>query len=98
ILAGSQGSEMGEASQSHQQFKDSAMASRGEIARLEEERVTLLRRLERTDGLLGRVGFGPDPADLRAAIGKVEARLRQGRLQLEGNGPQRSGEDTSELP
>src|ERR1019366_9061503 len=59
VLAGNQGGELGEASHSHQKFKDAAMARRDEIARLEEERSTLLRRLERTDGLMGRVGFGP---------------------------------------
>lgn len=87
ILAGSQGGELGEAAQSHQQYMDAAMASRGEIARLEEERSTLLRRLERTDGLMGRVGFGPDPANLRAAISDVELRLRNARLKLEGIAP-----------
>ncbi len=38
VLAGDQGGELGEAAQSHQQYVDAAMASRGEIARLEEER------------------------------------------------------------
>ena len=87
ILAGSQGGELGEAAQSHQQILDAAMATRGEIARLEEERATLLRRLERSDGLMGRVGLGPDPAQLRGQISDVEQRLRHARIKLEGIAP-----------
>jgi class 3 adenylate cyclase len=87
ILAGTQGGELGEAAHSHQQILDAAMSSKAEIARLEEERSSLLRRLERTDGLMGRVGFGPDPAQVRGQIGDVEQRLRHARLKLEGIAP-----------
>ena len=59
------------------------MACRAEIARLEEERDTLARKLDRSDSLMGRVGFGSDPATLRAAISDVEKRLRHARHKLE---------------
>src|SRR5260370_30233665 len=63
------------------------MASRAEIARLEEEHATLARRLQRTEGVMARVGLGSDPASLRAAITDVEKRLRQLRHKLEATSP-----------
>ncbi len=87
VLAGSQGNELSEGWRAHQELVDTAMASRGEIARLEEEHVTLARKLERTDGLMGRVGFAANPANLRAAMTDVEKRLRHARIKLEEIGP-----------
>jgi len=58
VLAGDRGTALSEAWRAHQELVDSTMASRAEIARLEEEHSTLARRLERTDGLMARVGFG----------------------------------------
>ena len=86
VLAGNQG-ELSEASQAHQKLVDAAMASRAEIARLEEEHNTLARRLQRNGSLMGRVGLGSDPANLRAAITDVEKRLRQARFNVEDAGP-----------
>jgi len=62
ILAGSQGGELSEAWQEHQKLVDATMASQGEIARLEDEHLTLTRRLERAGSLMGRIGLGSDPA------------------------------------
>jgi hypothetical protein len=88
VLAGNQGSDLSESWQAHQKLLDSAMASQGEIARLQEEHDALARRLERSGSLIGRVGFGSDPANLRAAMTDVEKRLRHLRQKLEGLGPQ----------
>jgi len=87
VLAGSQGNELSEGWRAHQELVDAAMSTRGEIARLEEEHGTLGRKLERTDGLMGRVGLGADPANLRAAITDVEKRLRHARSKLEEISP-----------
>jgi hypothetical protein len=87
VLAGNQGSELSEALRAHQDLVDNTLATRAEIARLEEEHATLGRRMERTDGLMARVGFGSDPASLRAAITDVEKRLRHVRHKLETLGP-----------
>src|ERR1035437_2222092 len=87
VLAGNQGGELNEVWQAHQKLVDAAMASQGEIAHLEEEHGTLARRLERSGRLIGRVGFGSDPASLRAAITDVEKRLRHTRRKLEDLGP-----------
>ncbi|HVA93863.1 MAG TPA: hypothetical protein VNI36_03080 [Candidatus Dormibacteraeota bacterium] len=87
VLAGSQGSDISGAGRAHQALMDAAMAGRAEITRLEEEHTTLARKLDRSDGLMGRVGFGADPAELRAAISGVEKRLRSERQKLEDIGP-----------
>jgi len=87
VLAGDQGGELSEAWQAHQDLVDATMASRAEIARLEEEHATLARRLQRTEGLMARVGLGSDPASLRAAITDVEKRLRHLRHKLEATSP-----------
>jgi hypothetical protein len=87
VLAGNQGGELSEAWQAHQKLVDGAMANRAEIARLEEEHNALARRLERAGGLMGRVGIGSDPANLRAAMTDVEKRLRHARSKLEAAGP-----------
>jgi hypothetical protein len=87
VLAGDQGGELSEAWRAHQELVDYTMTSRAEIARLDEEHAALARRLERTDGLMARVGLGSDPANLRAAISDVEKRLRHLRHKLESTGP-----------
>jgi hypothetical protein len=87
ILAGDPGNDLNESWRDHQKLVDSAVAYRAEIARLEEERDTLARKLDRSDSLMGRVGFGPDPATLRASISGVEKRLRHARRKLEETNP-----------
>jgi hypothetical protein len=87
ILAGDQGDDLNESWRGHQKLVDGAVAFRAEIARLEEERDTLARKLERSSSLIGRVGFGSDPATLRASISDVEKRLRHARRKLEESNP-----------
>ncbi len=88
ILSGSQGGELGEASQARQKLVNAAVVTREEVARLEEEHAALARRLERSGSIIGRVGLGSDPANLRAAITDVEKRLRLLRQKLADLGPQ----------
>jgi class 3 adenylate cyclase len=83
VLAGNQGGELSESWQAHQKLVDAATASRAEIARLEEEHGGLARRLDRAGSLIGRVGFGSDPASLRTAMTDVEKRLRLARFKVE---------------
>jgi hypothetical protein len=87
VLAGDRGGELSEAWRAHQELVDATMASRAEIARLEQEHAVLSRRLVRTDGLIARVGLGSDPATLRAAITDVDKRLRHLRHKLEATAP-----------
>jgi class 3 adenylate cyclase len=87
ILAGDQGNDLNESWRGHQKLVDGAVAVRAEIARLEQERDTLSRKMERSDSLIGRVGFRSDPAILRASLSDVETRLRHARHKLEGVNP-----------
>ena len=87
ILAGDQGNDLNDSWREHQKLVDSAVAYRAEIARLEQERETFGRKLERSESLMGRVGFGSDPATLRASISDVEKRLRHARRKLEEVNP-----------
>jgi hypothetical protein len=87
ILAGDQGNDLNDSWREHQKLVDSAVAYRAEIARLEQERETFGRKLERSESLMGRVGFGSDPATLRASISDVEKRLRHARRKLEQVNP-----------
>lgn len=87
VQAGTTGDEVSIAWKTHQELVDAALATRGELARLEEERTTLLRRLERGGGLLTRVGIGADTAQMRAALSDVESRLKTLQAKLEVLGP-----------
>jgi hypothetical protein len=87
VLAGDQGDHLNESWRGHQKLVDGAVACRAEIARLEEERDALSHKLERSSSLIGRVGFGPDPATVRASISDVEKRLRNARRKLEESNP-----------
>ncbi len=79
--------DLGEARRAHQALRQAAINARQEVARLQEEHATLLKRLERAAGLMGRVGLGSDPGDLKAEISRLELRLRQARSSLETLGP-----------
>jgi hypothetical protein len=87
VLAGDQGMDMNDSWRAHQKLVDAAVAYQAEIARLEEERDTLARKLDRSDSLMGRVGFGSDPAMLRAAISDVEKRLHHAQRKLRETNP-----------
>ena len=71
----------------HEKLLNGASVYKAEVARLEEERDTLARKLERSDGLLGRVGLGADPATLRASLSDIEKRLGHARRKLEEANP-----------
>src|SRR5205807_2154574 len=87
VLAGDHGEEMSEAWKSHNTQVDAALSTRGELARLEEEREGLLRRMERGEGLLSRVGWHANPATLRAALADAENRHKHLQQKLEELGP-----------
>jgi hypothetical protein len=87
VQAGTSGDEMSVAWRTHQELVDTALGTRGELARLEDERGTLLRRLGRGGGLLARVGFGADTAQLRAALSDAEQRMKHLQSKLEALGP-----------
>ncbi|HEY2645640.1 MAG TPA: hypothetical protein VGI34_01640 [Candidatus Acidoferrales bacterium] len=71
----------------HRRFVDAAVAYQAEIVRLKDEREALARKLERSESLMGRVGFGSDPATLRASLSDVDKRLRFARQKLDEINP-----------
>ena len=87
VVAGDRGDDLNDSWREHQKLVDAAVANKAEIARLAEERDTLARKLERSESLMGRVGFGSDPATVRASITDVEKRLRHARRKLEEISP-----------
>lgn len=87
IQAGDPGNGLTESSRGHQKLLDGAEACRMEITILQEERDALERKLERAESLMGRVGFGSDPATLRGSIADVEKRLRHAQKKLEEANP-----------
>ncbi|MGH9680072.1 MAG: hypothetical protein ACRD4Y_08985, partial [Candidatus Acidiferrales bacterium] len=87
FLTGETGGELDVARRAHQRLDEAARAGRDEIARLEEERSAVEKRLERADGLMGLVGLSGDPASLRAAISDLDKRLLHARKKLEGIAP-----------
>ncbi len=88
VVVGDHGEDMNTAWKAYHDLVDAALRTRNELARLEEERETLARRLERSDGLLARVRLGGDPAYTRAALADVENRSRHHQQKLGEVGPQ----------
>ena len=60
---------------------------RDEIARLEEQKELLRKRLDRSDSFLNRFRSPADPADLKASLNDIELRLKHQQLKLEEYGP-----------
>ena len=87
VQPGEQANDLNDAWRELQKLEDAATECRAEIARLEGERDALARKLERSDGVMGLVGFGSDPVVLSASIQDVEKRLRRAKRQLEEINP-----------
>ncbi|HJZ62731.1 MAG TPA: hypothetical protein VKD70_00315 [Candidatus Acidoferrum sp.] len=64
-----------------------AQVMRDEIARLEEQKELLRKRLDRSDSFLNRFRSPADPADLKASLNDIELRLKHQQLKLEEYGP-----------
>jgi hypothetical protein len=61
---------------------------RAEIVSLEEQRENLRKKLERGDGLLNKFLSSTDPAEMRASLSGIEARLKVHQARLEELAPQ----------
>jgi len=87
LHVGEPASELNAARMVHRELLDSAMAAREELVRLEEQRATLARRVERGGGVLARVGIASDASHLRASLSDVETRMKHLSEKLEALGP-----------
>jgi len=87
VSAGRGAGDVHQARSVHQALVDSAQAARNELALLETERSTLLRRLESGGGVLARVGIGGDTQQLRASLSDVERRIKAAQARIGGLAP-----------
>ncbi|HJY87712.1 MAG TPA: hypothetical protein VKE24_12825 [Candidatus Acidoferrales bacterium] len=88
VLAGDQDGELTTAQKVHEELVETALGTRIELARLEEERDVAARRLERGENLFSRVLGRSDRDALRATVAELEMRRRHLQERLEILGPQ----------
>ena len=77
-----------EAEEAYQSALAQTQAMRDEIANLEEQREAQRKKLERGDGFLSKFRGSSDPANIKASLNDIEARLKHQELKLEEFGPQ----------
>src|SRR3989475_8591852 len=77
-----------EAIQAHTGLLEAVQAIQSEITNLEEQRENTRKRLERNDGFFTKFLNSGDPADLKASLNDLEARLKHQECKLEELGPQ----------
>jgi hypothetical protein len=87
-LAISQDPAYTEANQGHAALLDQSQAMRAEIANLEAQRESTLKKLERGDNFLNKFLSSTDPSNLKASLNDIEARLKHQQVKLEEFGPQ----------
>ncbi len=83
-----QSAEFKDAESSYQSMLAAAQAMRDEIANLEEQRETLLKKLGRGDGFFNKFLGSNDPANTKASLNDIELRLKHQQIKLEEFGPQ----------
>ena len=76
IFPGESPDNSGRASQAHSSLLETALRQRTELAQLDYEREAFVRRLGRSEGLIGRTIRREDPAGLRAALTELDSRRR----------------------
>ena len=86
VVAGDHGAEVSEASRVHERLVNDALVVRGELARMEEEREGLLRKLQSGSGLLSGRLWKEDSDGLRQRCGDLERRIADLQQKLEGLG------------
>src|SRR2546421_425745 len=80
-----------EAIQAHTGLLEAVQAIQSEIANIEEQRENIRKRLERNDGFFSKFLNSGDPADLKASLNDLDARLKHQECKLEELGPQIDG-------
>ncbi|HXM93583.1 MAG TPA: hypothetical protein VOA64_04900 [Candidatus Dormibacteraeota bacterium] len=80
--------EFTEADQAHNEIVELAQKLRSEIADLESQRESLLKKMSRGDSFLNKLLSSGDPSDLKASLADIELRLKHQERKLEEFGPQ----------
>jgi hypothetical protein len=83
VSAGKSTGDVNAAASAHRSLVASAMAARNDLTALEAERGAILKRMERSSGMLGRMGLGGDATQLRAALGLADRRIKTLRARIE---------------
>lgn len=87
VMTTSRADAIAKASRAHQEVLNSAVAIREELARLEEQRNGLSRRLEKGGGVLARVGIAADASQVRSELSRVDHLIKQSQAKLDQLGP-----------
>lgn len=87
VSAGKGAGEMNDAASAHQALVSAAMAARNEMTALEAERGALQKRMERSGGMLARMGLGGDTAHLNASLSDVNRRIKAIQTKIQGLAP-----------
>src|SRR5437588_343717 len=77
-----------EAVETHTALIESVEAIRREITRLEEQRETTRKRLDRGESFFNKFLSSDDPAELKASLNDIESQLKDQELKLEEMGPE----------
>ena len=87
VSAGRSAGSVNDAASAHQSLVTAATAARNDLTALEGERSTVLRRMERGSGVLGRMGLGGDTSQLNALLREVDRKIRTAQLRIESLAP-----------
>ena len=87
VSAGRSAADVNHAAAAHQSLVAAAMAARNELTALEAERGSILKRMERGNGVLGRIGLGGDTSQLGAAVNRVERKMREMQARIQSLAP-----------
>lgn len=88
VFPGESRTQSGNPGDTHALLVESAIRMREDLARLDEEREEMVRRLGRSEDLLGRMLRREEPGDLRAAVIELDRRRSYLQQKLDVVGPQ----------
>jgi hypothetical protein len=71
----------------HRSLVAEAMAARGELTALEAERGAVLKRMERSGGVLGRIGLGGDTSQLNASLNQLNRKIQSIQARMKSLAP-----------
>jgi class 3 adenylate cyclase len=83
VTTTSRADEIAKASRARAELVNAAVAAREELARLEEQRNTLSRKLQRGGGVFAKVGIGSDTDRIRVELSGVEQRIKELQAKLD---------------
>jgi class 3 adenylate cyclase len=86
--AGNNSGDVNAAISAHRSLVSSALAARTELTSLEAERGVILKRMERGNSVLGRMGLSGDTSQLAGALRQLDLKINTLRARIDGLSPQ----------